>query len=84
MIEIVDNGPGIPKEKIDSILGDTGKNESPSRFSGMGVRNVHERIRIMYGEPYGIQLFSEEGLYTKVVIRFPQIDQVQQSPREVS
>ncbi|MDN4069384.1 sensor histidine kinase [Paenibacillus vini] len=84
MIEIVDNGPGISKEKIDSILGDTSKNESPSRFSGMGVRNVHERIRIMYGEPYGIQLFSEEGLYTKVVIRFPQIDQVQQSPREAS
>ncbi|MNP64771.1 hypothetical protein D3C76_1602960 [compost metagenome] len=45
--------------------------EAPSRFSGMGVRNVHERISRIFGEPYGIRLYSEEGLYTKVEIRFP-------------
>ncbi|GJM75855.1 hypothetical protein HMSSN036_80710 [Paenibacillus macerans] len=39
----------------------------------MGVRNVHERIVMMYGEPYGVKLYSEEGLYTKVEIRFPRI-----------
>ncbi|MNW67256.1 hypothetical protein D3C74_458170 [compost metagenome] len=45
--------------------------EAPSRFSGMGVRNVHERIHRVFGEPYGIKLYSEEGLYTKVEVRFP-------------
>ncbi|CAM4445134.1 MAG: sensor histidine kinase [Paenibacillus macerans] len=70
-IEVMDNGRGMTREQIDALLGKKG--EIPSRFSGMGVRNVHERIARMYGEPYGVKLYSEEGLYTKVEIRFPRI-----------
>lgn len=83
-IEILDNGPGMSQETLNSLLGESGKIESPSRFSGMGVRNVHERIHRMYGDPYGIRLFSEQGLYTKVEIRFPLMRPVEKSSREVS
>ncbi|MGG6311496.1 sensor histidine kinase [Paenibacillus macerans] len=68
-IEVMDNGRGMSKENMDALMADNGGN--PSRFSGIGVRNVHERIRRMFGEPYGIKLYSEEGLYTNVEIRFP-------------
>ncbi|ANY66830.1 histidine kinase [Paenibacillus sp. BIHB 4019] len=39
--------------------------------SGVGVRNVHERIRLFYGEPYGLQFESELEEGTTVTIRFP-------------
>ncbi|WP_059045771.1 sensor histidine kinase [Paenibacillus rubinfantis] len=68
-IEVMDNGKGMSKEKLEALIGDPAG--APSRFSGMGVRNVHERIHRMFGEPYGIKLYSEEGLYTKVELRFP-------------
>ncbi|MEF2965472.1 sensor histidine kinase [Paenibacillus sp. M1] len=84
LIEIMDNGPGMSQEKMHSLLEESGRKESPSRFSGIGVRNVHERICRMYGEPYGIKLFSEEGLYTKVEIRFPQMRAAENLPEEVS
>lgn len=80
-IEIMDNGPGMSREKMRLLL-ESGREGSASRFSGIGVRNVHERICRMYGEPYGITLFSEEGLYTKVVIRLPEIRTDERSPEE--
>lgn len=83
-IEILDNGPGMTQDTLNSLLDESGKIESPSRFSGMGVRNVHERIHRMYGDPYGIRLFSEQGLYTKVEIRFPLMPPVNKSSKEVS
>ncbi|MGO4545143.1 sensor histidine kinase [Paenibacillus sp. 2TAB23] len=70
-IEVTDNGKGMTQEKMDVLLGEKSKGEAPSRFSGMGVRNVHERIVRMSGEPYGVKLYSELGLYTKVVITLP-------------
>ena len=80
-IDIIDNGPGMSPETIQSLL-ESGKQAGESRFSGIGVRNVHERISRMYGEPYGIRLFSEEGLYTKAVIRFPALCTDGQSAEE--
>lgn len=70
-IEVTDNGKGMTKERMDMLLGQPQASEQPSRFSGMGVRNVHERINRMYGEPYGVKLYSEPGLYTKAEVRFP-------------
>lgn len=81
LIEIMDNGPGMSREKMRLLL-ESGREGSASRFSGIGVRNVHERICRMYGEPYGIRLFSEEGLYTKVVIRLPEIRTDERSAEE--
>lgn len=72
-IEVTDNGRGMTQEQMDALLGEPGKEDAPSRFSSMGVRNAHERIVRMFGEPYGLSLHSEPGLYTKVEIRFPKI-----------
>ncbi|OXS61676.1 helicase Ski2 [Cohnella sp. CIP 111063] len=72
VIEVEDNGGGMTQEQMDGML-KPGDGEASSRFSGMGVRNVHERIVRLYGEPYGIRLFSESGKYTKARIRFPKL-----------
>jgi len=72
IVEVEDNGGGMTQEQMDRLL-EPGTDEASSRFSGMGVRNVHERIVRMYGEPYGVRLFSELGKYTKAQIRFPKL-----------
>ncbi|WP_419872409.1 sensor histidine kinase [Candidatus Pristimantibacillus sp. PTI5] len=82
-IEVTDNGKGMTREQMDLLLGENSKGEAPSRFSGMGVRNVHERIARMYGEPYGVKLYSELGRYTKVVITFPVLQDKEKSAQEV-
>lgn len=82
-IEVTDNGKGMTREQMDLLLGENSKGEAPSRFSGMGVRNVHERIARMYGEPYGVKLYSELGRYTKVVITFPVLQDKDKSAQEV-
>ncbi|CAH0121859.1 hypothetical protein PAE9249_04393 [Paenibacillus sp. CECT 9249] len=81
-IEVNDNGQGMTQEQADLLLGDTDKKEIPSRFSGMGIRNVHERIVRMYGERYGMKLYSEPGRYTKVEVTFPKLSSMDQSDKE--
>ncbi|MFF2886120.1 sensor histidine kinase [Paenibacillus sp. NPDC057967] len=82
-IEVTDNGKGMTREQMDLLLGGPFKGETPSRFSGMGVRNVHERIVRQYGEPYGVSLYSELTLYTKVVITFPDLREEGKFAQEV-
>lgn len=33
--------------------------------------NVHERIKIKYGEPYGLTVTSEENKGTNMILKFP-------------
>jgi len=82
-IEVTDNGKGMTQEQMDQMLKESDQGGGSSRFSGMGVRNVHERIVRMYGEPYGIRLSSELGKYTKVELRFPRLFADEKSRREV-
>ncbi|TDL34255.1 sensor histidine kinase [Jeotgalibacillus sp. S-D1] len=70
-IEIVveDNGPGIEERKMEGIY----KGEIRSKSSGIGLKNINERIKLMFGEQYGITIESEVGKGTKVKILLPSI-----------
>lgn len=70
-ISIEDNGMGMSEEVLENILTDTSK--VPKHGSGVGVINVHLRIRLMFGEEYGLSIYSESDEGTKVVIRIPAI-----------
>ncbi|MEC0372283.1 cache domain-containing sensor histidine kinase [Paenibacillus chibensis] len=83
LIEVIDNGKGIAQEQVAELLGSLERDDASSRFSSMGIRNAHERIVRMFGEPYGLSLHSELGLYTKVEIRFPKIQHAESSAQEV-
>ena len=67
-VEIADNGVGIPAEKLRAIL--RGKTDG-RKTDGIGIANVDERIRLYYGENYGMKLTSKEGEGTRAVIRIP-------------
>ncbi|MFE9275358.1 sensor histidine kinase [Paenibacillus glucanolyticus] len=83
-IEVIDHGKGMTEGQKAALLGERGKSGNTSRFSGMGVRNVHERIVHLYGHSYGVKLYSEPGLYTKVEIRLPKLTECKgESEQEV-
>lgn len=68
-IEVADNGPGIPTERLSSLL--TEETRERSRGSGIGLRNVHQRIKLYFGSAYGLEIESEPDEGTLVRIRLP-------------
>ncbi|MDR0381803.1 MAG: sensor histidine kinase [Oscillospiraceae bacterium] len=71
-IEVRDNGLGIPQDKLAVLLTDkAGKSAGSKRGSGIGLRNVHQRIRLYYGEAYGLEIESEVDVGTTVRIHLP-------------
>lgn len=67
MIHIIDNGIGMPQNRADALLSEN--------HSGIGVRNVHTRIRLRFGEEYGLSIKSSPGKGCDVLIRIPKITQ---------
>ena len=66
--EVVDNGDGMEVSSENKLPKTKRKQQM---FSGIGVRTVHERIQLIYGEPYGVKIASEVGEGTKVRITLP-------------
>lgn len=66
---ITDDGDGIPAEELEKIkarLVSEGK-----QHGHLGLNNVHRRLVLMYGEPYGMTIESQADEGTKVTIRMP-------------
>ena len=72
-IDIVDNGLGMPQQQADALLTGAAAKSSPSsgRGSGVGLRNVAERIRLYFGSAYGLSIYSEPDEGTTVRIHLP-------------
>ena len=70
-LEVEDNGIGIPKEQIELIMKEDAK--AIHRGSGVGIANVDKRIRLRFGDEYGISIDSEPDEGTKVTIHIPAI-----------
>ena len=73
VLTVEDNGLGMTQETVEKLLSGTGPHAPSRRGSGIGVRNVHERIRIYFGEPYGLEIPSEPDEGTRVTIRMPAV-----------
>ena len=53
-----------------TILNNTEKVKGSS-MSGIGLPNVDRRIKLNYGDEYGLTIESEEGSFTEITIRMP-------------
>jgi len=74
LIEIQDNGIGMDKKTVSTILENDGKHLSDG--NGIGVRNVHQRIQLYYGRDYGLSIESEQDVGTLVRIKIPRKDNI--------
>ena len=73
-LSVADNGLGMTEDKVETIL--TGKSASGNgRGSGIGVKNVNERIKLYFGEAYGLTIDSEPDEGTTVIIHLPAKDE---------
>ncbi|HIZ79178.1 MAG TPA: sensor histidine kinase [Candidatus Lachnoclostridium stercorigallinarum] len=71
-LRVRDNGLGMTEEQVENLFRDSG--HVPSKGgSGIGVRNVNERIQLYFGEGYGLRIESEPDEGTDVIIHLPAV-----------
>ena len=70
-IEVRDNGLGMPEETVNALL--TENNRVRKKGSGVGLINVHNRIRLRFGNPYGLEIESQPDEGTTIRIHLPYI-----------
>lgn len=69
IIQIMDDGSGMTDQEL-TVLRNAISSDVPGE-TGFGLWNVAERIRLFYGENYGLSIDSELGEYTRVSVRIP-------------
>lgn len=67
-IEVFDDGIGITPDKIDSILHSSAVQ---NKLTDFGVSSVDSRLKLLYGEEYGLKIESVVGVFTKVTVKLP-------------
>ncbi|SDJ98768.1 cache domain-containing sensor histidine kinase [Natronincola ferrireducens] len=72
LIEIKDNGKGIPLEKLKKIQKALEVNEEPGENIGFGLYSTNKRIKLTCGNSYGLTINLMDG-WTRVSIRYPLI-----------
>ena len=66
LLAVEDNGMGMEQEKAETLV--------TYQAEGYGLKNVNDRICLLYGEEYAIRIFSRVGEGTRVEMRFPKED----------
>ncbi|MDW7658457.1 MAG: sensor histidine kinase [Bacillota bacterium] len=74
--QVTDNGQGFEPEKLaelqQQLLSDTNiLQQTNDSSSGLGLLNVHTRLRIQYGQPYGLDIQSWKNEGTTIILRLP-------------
>lgn len=73
IFQVADNGVGIHADVLEDLIDymDNGN----ARFTSIGLKNVHRRLRLLYGEDYGVNIVSQRGVGTVVRASLPVIVQ---------
>lgn len=64
-VSVKDDGIGMDAEKISTVL------QKDLNMNQVGIKNVNERVKLNFGEAYGLQIRSEEGRGTEVILTMP-------------
>ena len=76
IININDDGIGINEDELPSILS---PNKISSKGSGYGLRNIDQRLKLLYGDKFGLSFKSVYGFGTTVTIKIPLITDIDDS-----
>lgn len=68
IFEIIDDGVGIDAQKVKAL--NSGYDFQTSAAS-IGIQNVNRRIKLYYGDEYGLHIKSKKGLGTKIILKMP-------------
>ena len=73
IISISDDGAGMNEDTLERVI-DTCTNKEYTRNESIGIANVSGRIKVDFGNEYGLHIESEAGIGTTVTIELPIID----------
>ena len=77
LLSVTDNGMGIPEEEVEFLLTDTKRVHK--KGSGVGLVNVNNRIKILFGEQYGLHIESELDEGTTATITIPKMEEADET-----
>ncbi len=69
LMRVEDTGMGMPKERVERLNRELASISSDQQGTGYGVRNVNDKIKIVFGKEYGVKIQSVEGEGTIVTLR---------------
>lgn len=69
LMRVEDTGMGMPKERVELLNHELAEISSDQQGTGYGVRNVNDKIKIVFGKEYGVKIESVEGEGTIVTLR---------------
>ena len=67
MLIVEDDGPGMTEEQLQLLK----ERKLKTKGEGIGLMNIEERIKLSFGDQYGVDIQSKQGSGTKVSIRVP-------------
>ncbi len=70
-IEIADDGIGMTEERRKELMRKDGKSRKEEHFSGIGINNVDDRLKLLYGQEYGVHIASRENEGTTITLLLP-------------
>lgn len=75
VLTVMDNGVGMSAEAVDRIYAlldsDQPGEKKDYEWGSIGLKNVHDRLRYLYGAEYGVSLFSTPGVGTVIHVTIP-------------
>ena len=71
IFKVIDNGSGISEDVLRDLV--EYMENGNTRFSSIGLKNVHRRIKLLYGDGYGVIITSQVNVGTMVSVRIPAI-----------
>lgn len=71
-IQIIDDGKGMTEDEASNVLS-TGHYSATLKKPGLGINNVNERIKMFYGQEYGLSIESKPGEGTCVGVYIPKV-----------
>ncbi len=85
LFHVYDNGQGMDDatvRRLNDLFNQPVEEQNAAEMNakGMGLLNVHRKIRLLQGEPYGLHVESAAGRYTRVSVLLPLLDQKPEGP----
>ncbi|MGH4052020.1 MAG: cache domain-containing sensor histidine kinase [Clostridium sp.] len=74
LCEIIDNGTGMEEFKLQTLYAST--TSKHKHFTGIGIKNVDDRIKLLYGNNYGVTITSKINVGTTVIVCLPLIEEL--------
>lgn len=85
LISVSDDGVGMEEDVLQELRCKLQEEPSFTELGhrteqSIGLKNIHSRIRLYYGDGYGLSVESKKGTGTKITIRIPVIPEAEPSP----